>query len=54
MNFTEQDAMQLIGAQQVRIFVLERELAALRAESAQAKQQKDKVVPIKEAADGTG
>lgn len=46
MNFTEQDAMQLIGAQQVRIFVLERELAALRAELAKKAE--------KEAADGTG
>lgn len=45
MNFTEQDAMQLIGAQQVRIFVLERELAAVREELAKMK---------KEAADGTG
>lgn len=41
MNFTEQDAMQLIGTQQVRIFVLERELAAARAELAKAKETSD-------------
>lgn len=54
MNFSEQDAVALIGAQTVELFCLRREVERLRSELAKLQPKTENVVKLPEAQNGTG